>query len=288
MKTKKIFLVAFLLLAVLTIGAVSASESADDLAVEDAGELSVDEAPADVVANDGEQEITRDNIQINVDPDYQYSLDENNQDEENHFTVEAPSYANGTIIISSNGQDFNKELKDFNDTNSWTDENNISRYTICPKDVDFFSGLETNDLVAFKFVVDDNIINSRLFVINFEAEGFKLQDVDDNLHLNFWDNNQPLYVDSQDGVFSIDVNEDGPNGIYFISANGIEYKYVPNYDENGWAWHEWVLSSFNIAGPGIYPITVKNGKDKDSASVIAQDQLNVTVFNNDAFQSICK
>ena len=284
MKTKKIFLVAFLLLAVLTIGAVSASESADDLAVEDAGELSIDEAHADVVANDGEQEITRDNIQINVDPDYQYSLDENNQDEENHFTVEAPSYANGTIIISSNGQDFNKELKDFNDTNSWTDENNISRYTICPKDVDFFSGLETNDLVAFKFVVDDNIINSRLFVINFEAEGFKLQDVDDNLHLNFWDNNQPLYVDSQDGVFSIDVNEDGPNGIYFISANGIEYKYVPNYDENGWAWHEWVLSSFNIAGPGIYPITVKNGKDKDSASVIAQDQLNVTVFNNDAFR----
>lgn len=75
MKTKKIFLVAFLLLAVLTIGAVSASESADDLAVEDAGELSVDEAPADVVANDGEQEITRDNIQINVDPDYQYSLE---------------------------------------------------------------------------------------------------------------------------------------------------------------------------------------------------------------------
>ena len=48
MKTKKIFLVALLLLAVLTIGAVSASESTDELAVEDVGELSVDEAPADI------------------------------------------------------------------------------------------------------------------------------------------------------------------------------------------------------------------------------------------------
>lgn len=78
MKTKKIFLVALLLLAVLTIGAVSASEITDELAVEDAGELSVDETPADVVANDGESpEISPDDINIGVDTECDYSTDEN-------------------------------------------------------------------------------------------------------------------------------------------------------------------------------------------------------------------
>lgn len=47
MKFKKIMLITLLLLAVLTIGAVSATENVDAVAVEDTGDENVVEAPAD-------------------------------------------------------------------------------------------------------------------------------------------------------------------------------------------------------------------------------------------------
>lgn len=56
MKTKKIFVVSILLLAILTLGAASAADDTTaDLAVEDAGDLDL-EVPADEITTDGDTE----------------------------------------------------------------------------------------------------------------------------------------------------------------------------------------------------------------------------------------
>ena len=284
MKFKKAMLVTFLLLAILTIGAASASGGADTLAADDGGEsLAINDASGEVVANDDSPEIYPTDIEFGVDTEREYSIGGEASGDEN-FIVATPNNANGTVTISSNGQElFKKALKDFNENAFWDYEDH-DEYGIYPSDVNYFNGLKSNDIVTFAFLIDEYQIASRNYKITFGNNYYTLQDTDFNL--NFCDPYSPFYLDSRDEVLSIDVWDRADYGSFYVSANGVEYKYDPNFDEDGNSWHNWLLSSFNITEPGMYLVTVKNGKDKDSLSVIGQSYVNVTTFNNDAFRII--
>ncbi|WP_458453388.1 hypothetical protein [Methanobrevibacter sp.] len=109
MKFKKIMLVAFLLLAVLTVGAVSASEdivSDDNLAVEDAPEDIIEESSVEeVITSDSDEEVVgvvADDFKVNV-------SEEVNLDDENAKIVEFyyPEGATGSVeLILTSYDDF--------------------------------------------------------------------------------------------------------------------------------------------------------------------------------------
>lgn len=98
MKFKKIMLVTLLLLAVLTIGAVSAAEDANTLAVEDAGDEAVVEAPVDdasLEAGENDDSLQEDNDVIVINDEVSSESDEICQ-------VKDLSYVYGTISVYAN------------------------------------------------------------------------------------------------------------------------------------------------------------------------------------------
>ena len=65
MKFKKIMFVTLLLLAVLTLGAVSASQDMDASALENSNdEVIVGESQTDALVDDGSSELSQDNVHI--------------------------------------------------------------------------------------------------------------------------------------------------------------------------------------------------------------------------------
>lgn len=121
MKFKKIIFVTILLLAVLTLGAVSASQDIDTSALENSNDdVIVDESQTGAMVDGGSNELSRDNVQI-MGAEREYGTDTSNQ-EENFDDVQNNS--NDTIMASSKGQEsFNKELEDFNDENTLENKN---------------------------------------------------------------------------------------------------------------------------------------------------------------------
>ena len=114
MKFKKIMLITLLLLAVLTIGAVSAAEDADVLAVEDAGDEAVAEAPADDIVSASVEDDAVEADEINdelkeVNPDdfnvwvSNKTLDADNDKDEVVITFTSPQDADGEFKIFVNG-----------------------------------------------------------------------------------------------------------------------------------------------------------------------------------------
>ena len=122
MKFKKIMFVTLLLLAVLTLGAVSASQDIDASAVENSNDgLIVGEFQTGPVVDDDSDELSQDNVHI-IGAESEYGTDTSNQ--EDNFGVEVPDNANGTVIASSKEQEFfNEELKDIDDENTLEKEN---------------------------------------------------------------------------------------------------------------------------------------------------------------------
>ena len=122
MKFKKIMFVTLLLLAVLTLGAVSASQDMDASALENSNdEVIVGESQTDALVDDGSSELSQDNVHI-IGAEREYDTDTSNQ--EDNFGVEVPDNANGTVIVSSKEQEsLNEDLNDINEENTLENEN---------------------------------------------------------------------------------------------------------------------------------------------------------------------
>ena len=114
MRFKKIMLITLLLLAVLTIGAVSAAEDADVLAVEDAGDEAVAEAPADDIVSASVEDDAVEAVEIDdeleeVNPEdfnvwvSNKTLDADNDKDEVVITFTSPQGADGEFKIFVNG-----------------------------------------------------------------------------------------------------------------------------------------------------------------------------------------
>ncbi|WP_407414062.1 Ig-like domain-containing protein [Methanobrevibacter sp.] len=285
MKLKKIMIVSLLLLAILTIGAVSASEGADTLAVGDgADDLAVDESSAEVLA-DGD-ELSYEDIDIGVDCGHQYSA--SNEEMDNVINVMVPKESNGTVVISSGDKILiNKDLKDFSDDRTWDDEW-CDGYGINNADLNFFNGLSNEDLVKISFYSEGKNIATNYYMVFFEDGNFWLDNaIWVDYYVNEW-SLMPLYVDSNDSVILININNPDVTGTFYVYCNNYTYRYEVRYDEWGGAGHDWILSSFDINSPGLYPFTVKYGDDEATSEIIKKGTLNVTEFNYDAFRLLSR
>lgn len=98
MKINRIMIVSLLLLAILAIGAASASEDVDTLDVEEVDDLSVDES-SDIVT-DGESSETLENVGINFDPNKSYSTTEPNDDDIVNFETPIKILEGNTEVIN--------------------------------------------------------------------------------------------------------------------------------------------------------------------------------------------
>lgn len=287
MKFKKIMLVTLLLLAVLTIGAVSASDSADTLAVDDgADDLAIEESSAEVLSEGPDFE----DIAIGVNTENSFSR--KIPDLENPvIEIQTLMDANGTIVVSSGDNVFfNKELKDFNPEHTWED-GDIKCYDIYNFDLEYFHDLSGGEIVKVSFLNGDENIVSRFNQINIEDDEFDLYDP---FNVWFYENDDywqlnPLYSDYNKAVISIAIWTEGLEGVFNVSCNGREYKYefiCEGEEGDAWAYRDFLLSSFDIDTPGLYPVTVKFGYDEESMDVIDKYTLNVTEFNYDVFRLV--
>lgn len=184
MKYKKLMLVTFVLLAILTLGAVNAADvsDSDGLAVDDVGGSDSVASPvddADLLSDDddgGDEEINgSDSNNDVIDPD-----DEGDNGEEDSFevwvdndeqgfdvsspdlsgyniaAVTVPENTNGNISIITEDDDvlFNKALNDF-DSNHIRD-NNIYDITLSDNGKYIFEGVEDGTLFRFAFLDDES------------------------------------------------------------------------------------------------------------------------------------
>ena len=161
MKFKKIMFVTLLLLAVLTLGAVSASQDMDASALENSNdEVIVGESQIDALVDDGSSELSQDNVHI-IGAEREYDTDTSNQ--EDNFGVEVPDNANGTVIVSSKEQEsLNEDLNDINEENTLENENTkVFGETLAFSGYDNFNQSEKS-AVGLEVYGSDNILGKSI------------------------------------------------------------------------------------------------------------------------------
>ena len=161
MKFKKIMFVTLMLLAVLTLGAVSASQDMDASALENSNdEVIVGESQTDALVDDGSSELSQDNVHI-IGAEREYDTDTSNQ--EDNFGVEVPDNANGTVIVSSKEQEsLNEDLNDINEENTLENENTkVFGETLAFSGYDNFNQSEKS-AVGLEVYGSDNILGKSI------------------------------------------------------------------------------------------------------------------------------
>lgn len=161
MKFKKIMFVTLMLLAVLTLGAVSASQDMGASALENSNdEVIVGESQTDALVDGGSSELSQDNVHI-IGAEREYDTDTSNQ--EDNFGVEVPDNANGTVIVSSKEQEsLNEDLNNINDENALENENTkVFGETLAFSGYDIFNQSEKS-AVGLEVYGSDNILGKSI------------------------------------------------------------------------------------------------------------------------------
>ena len=189
MKFKKIMFVTLLLLAVLTLGAVSASQDMGASALENSNdEVIVGESQIDALVDDGSSELSQDNVHI-IGAEREYDTDTSNQ--EDNFGVEVPDNANGTVIVSSKEQEsLNEDLNDINEENTLENENTkVFGETLAFSGYDNFNQSEKS-AVGLEVYGSDNILGKSIdndINLGVGEKAFAILDL-----LNFIEKNLPV------------------------------------------------------------------------------------------------
>ena len=189
MKFKKIMFVTLLLLAVLTLGAVSASQDMDASALENSNdEVIVGESQTDALVDGGSSELSQDNVHI-IGAEREYDTDTSNQ--EDNFGVEVPDNANGTVIVSSKEQEsLNEDLNDINEENTLENENTkVFGETLAFSGYDNFNQSEKS-AVGLEVYGSDNILGKSIdndINLGVGEKAFAILDL-----LNFIEKNLPV------------------------------------------------------------------------------------------------
>ncbi len=189
MKFKKIMFVTLLLLAVLTLGAVSASQDMDASALENSNdEVIVGESQIDALVDDGSSELSQDNVHI-IGAEREYDTDTSNQ--EDNFGVEVPDNANGTVIVSSKEQEsLNEDLNDINEENTLENESTkVFGETLAFSGYDNFNQSEKS-AVGLEVYGSDNILGKSIdndINLGVGEKAFAILDL-----LNFIEKNLPV------------------------------------------------------------------------------------------------
>ena len=189
MKFKKIMFVTLLLLAVLTLGSVSASQDMDASALENSNdEVIVGESQIDALVDDGSSELSQDNVHI-IGAEREYDTDTSNQ--EDNFGVEVPDNANGTVIVSSKEQEsLNEDLNDINEENTLENESTkVFGETLAFSGYDNFNQSEKS-AVGLEVYGSDNILGKSIdndINLGVGEKAFAILDL-----LNFIEKNLPV------------------------------------------------------------------------------------------------
>ena len=189
MKFKKIMFVTLMLLAVLTLGAVSASQDMGASALENSNdEVIVGESQIDALVDDGSSELSQDNVHI-IGAEREYDTDTSNQ--EDNFGVEVPDNANGTVIVSSKEQEsLNEDLNDINEENTLENENTkVFGETLAFSGYDNFNQSEKS-AVGLEVYGSDNILGKSIdndINLGVGEKAFAILDL-----LNFIEKNLPV------------------------------------------------------------------------------------------------
>ena len=189
MKFKKIMFVTLMLLAVLTLGAVSASQDMGASALENSNdEVIVGESQTDALVDGGSSELSQDNVHI-IGAEREYDTDTSNQ--EDNFGVEVPDNANGTVIVSSKEQEsLNEDLNNINDENALENENTkVFGETLAFSGYDIFNQSEKS-AVGLEVYGSDNILGKSIgndINLGVGEKAFAILDL-----LNFIEKNLPV------------------------------------------------------------------------------------------------
>ncbi len=227
MKFKRIMLVTLVLLVVLTIGAVSASEDVDTLAADnDMGEdLKVDESSSEVDVVGDPDEPNFDDVDFWSDDWSTYPIDTPDPEGRDPVTiVNVPKGINGSIVVSSGEKVFfDKNLNDF-DPVDVDDQGTLCGYRLTNTAFGF-TAADSGSVIKVSLLNNGNPVRLNYYNLNVENDEFTLK-----RSYNIWCWNEgdgPLYLDYTRDIVNINVEDCSIfNGAFYISANGQEYKYA--------------------------------------------------------------
>jgi hypothetical protein len=318
MNYKKVMLVALVLLAVLTIGAVSASGDADSLTATEAGggDLDVEASSGDLIlslentdiavgdgnitdgSDETEPEVNEggngedDSFEVWVDDDPQ-GFDVSSDNLSGYFigSVTVPENMNGNIsIITENDESlFNKALTDFDP--DLIRDNNIYDITLSDEGRYIFEGVDDGTLFRFVFLDEDGdeqwaSSNYKLVV---EGNTIWLEELNDDdgedmIYVNIWDDRDErgiLYIDNGDNdIVSVDVPPYfNGNVLIYVDDNEIVNWEVDYENDGDWSYNEWNLNDLGITEVGNYTIEVKYNEE-----TIRQSTINVVEWDENSFR----
>ncbi|WP_407414060.1 hypothetical protein [Methanobrevibacter sp.] len=287
MKFKKLMIVSLLLLAILTIGAVSAADTADDLAVSDsdgdAVEASSDDVKLDDTYLDGEHYF----IAINDDDIITEGGEDYNPENCIASIVLPANTTNGRFVAENDGEEiFSCGIDDA----VLTDENKLL-CNFLVKDLDL-DKVNDGDTIRFTFYLDDVEqvqyaiiatveISDDEDIIKFDTDHRPPMDVD------YWreDWQGPIYTDSDGVIVAVDFREEflddfrGNNILVYVNGELIENTW--QIDDS---YHDWTLKDLEISDADDYRVTVVYLNEDSDELVLYDDTINVVDFGFDTFR----
>ena len=263
MKIKKIMLVTLLLLAILTVGAVSASEdiaSDDNLAASDDVDIIADE---DEGGEEGFEEESESPINI-----YEEAYVG-----ENIIDVMLESESEGNISISYDGTEyFNQELSDDWDSEPDDEDDNYVHYYINSNmlDPELTAG-EYELTVNYLDETGELILNNTNTVKLFERNTYENETYDITINIEVL----KIDIDDDNAIISIKANTDASNLINVTLTNDDEsYEFVKELneisdyevdeDDDTYNWYFIKASNFEDIKAGDYQLTLIYYADEDT------------------------
>ncbi len=220
MKMKRILLITFLLLAVLTIGAVSAEDSnatSDDLQVVDEGD--------DVIALNGYEEDEH-SITVNEDDEDGIDLDDNEGDV---ASIDLPSGTKkGSFRVYNGNEVIARSDIDLDDENYWEDDGDVLTGYLYVEDL-ALDKINNGDILSFKFF---EYLNSQyvefedmtvLCKVKITGSTMFLTEIDSEVEAEISVNDIALNKTSENFTF---VNVTERNGTFIITVEHDNEEYV--------------------------------------------------------------
>ena len=241
MSIKKIIIISFLLLTILTIGVVSADENiaSDNLKVSDDANITITES-----YDSDEHEIDVNDDEIIIDEN-----DEDYDDEEIIASITLPDNTNKGSFQVLNGEEVVARLDVSNDNDHWDKYDGILDGTIFLNDFDL-TKVKNNDELSFQFfeVIGGNPVDffTKVYKVSLTDSTMKLSQIhkgmtEDDVYIQVNNTNitKPdenfthVYVTQKDGLFIITASGDDDFEIFREDLSTTERPYVKVKNDKG-------------------------------------------------------
>ena len=271
MKFKRIMLVTFVLLAILTIGAVSAADDInanETLTADNVEEVSVDASVDDLISESGDEVIaaSEDDVQS-----LSTSIDMDVEDVYEGETIFFEFYVrefndSGIVNLSFNGNTYAAGIN--GGGYGWIEiRGNVEPGIYQATAVHYPSGASVNKTVEILPKETNNDDSN-------ENEG------DSEIYVNVG-SDEKIYTDEISGIVSVSVPQNR-DGTIFVEVDGEQRAdwVIEHYDEDSLSYHEWGLEDLGITEADDYEIVVKLDEE-----ILANETITVYEFENNTFRA---